>query len=284
MPQINFQGLRVLTLETRRASEIAKLIRTFGGEPLVVPAMRELPLESNHAALEFADSVMHGEIDMAIFETGVGVQLLLKIVQLRYHCENFLTELRKIAIAARGPKPASILREFNIPIAVSAPEPYTWREMMGAIDVKFGAAMSGMRVAVQEYGAPNPELLDALTAAGATPLRVPVYQWALPEDLQPLREAVIAIAQGHVDVILFLNAVQIIHLFLIAGQIARTEELHRALRSILVVSIGPSTTEELHRHGVVPDFEPSHPKMGFLVNEAAQCAGRLLGKKRAALA
>lgn len=284
MPQANFHGLRVLTLETRRATEIAKLIRACGGEPLVVPAMREIPLESNHAALEFADAIMRGEIDMVIFETGVGVQLLLKIAQLRYDREEFLAKLRKAVIAARGPKPVSALREFDIEVAISAPEPYTWREMMGAIDLKLRAALPGMRVAVQEYGASNPELLGALTAAGAITLRVPVYQWALPEDLQPLRESVTAIVQGRIDVILFLNAVQIIHLFLIAAQTNRTEELYWALRSILVVSIGPSTTEELHRHGVAPDFEPSHPKMGFLVNEAAQRAGNLLEKKRAASA
>jgi uroporphyrinogen-III synthase len=41
----------------------------------------------------------------------------------------------------------------------------------------------------------------------------------------------------------------------------------------MVGSIGPATTEALEEFGVRPQFEPSHPKMGFLVREAAERAG-----------
>jgi hypothetical protein len=40
-------GLRVLSLESRRGTEMAKLIQNYGGSPIVVPSMREVPLESN---------------------------------------------------------------------------------------------------------------------------------------------------------------------------------------------------------------------------------------------
>src|SRR5262245_9915464 len=42
-----FAGLRVLALESRRASEIEELIATYGGKPVVAPALREVPLDSN---------------------------------------------------------------------------------------------------------------------------------------------------------------------------------------------------------------------------------------------
>ena len=58
MAHASFDGLRVLSLESRRAVEVAKLIRTYGGEPFVVPAMREVPLESNRQALAFADDLL----------------------------------------------------------------------------------------------------------------------------------------------------------------------------------------------------------------------------------
>jgi uroporphyrinogen-III synthase len=107
-----------------------------------------------------------------------------------------------------------------------------------------------------------------------------VYQWALPEDLQPMRECVVGIVNGMVDVVLFLTAVQIIHLFQVTEQMGVEEDLREALRKTVVLSIGPTTSEELTHYGIEPDFEPSRPKMGFLVNEAAQYAGRLLEKKR----
>ena len=70
----NFQGLRVLALESRRANEVASLIATYGGEPLVAPALREVPLESSPEALRFAAALVDGTIDIAIFLTGVGVR------------------------------------------------------------------------------------------------------------------------------------------------------------------------------------------------------------------
>jgi len=275
----SFNGLRVLSLESRRATEVAKLIRTYDGEPLVVPSMREVPASSNKQAFEFAERLIHSDFDLVVFMTGVGVRTLVKVVETKYDREGFLTALRSVKVACRGPKPVNALKELKVPVAVSAPEPCTWREMVSCLDSEFGLAMSEFRVAVQEYGASNPELLSALTERSRQVTKVPVYQWALPEDLQPLRECVLAIANGGVDVALFMTAVQVIHLFEVAEQMGYVEELRRGFDSIAVLSIGPTTTEELQHYGVVPDFEPSRPKMGFLVNEAAQYAGRLLDEK-----
>jgi uroporphyrinogen-III synthase len=280
MAPASFDGLRILSLESRRATEMAKLIRTFGGEPFVVPAMREISLESNRLALEFVDKLIAGEFDLVIFLTGVGVRTLLKIVDGPGKRETFLEALKKTRVAARGPKPVAALKELAIPIEVVAPEPNTWREMVEAIERKYGEALSEFRVAVQEYGTSNPNLLEALNEKAALVTKIPVYQWALPEDLQPLREVVLGIAGGGVDVVLFTTGVQAVHLFEVAEQIGSAEDLRTGLRSVVVASIGPTTTEVLQEYGVQPDFEPSHPKMGFLVNEAAQLSGKLVEEKK----
>lgn len=280
MAPASFDGLRILSLESRRATEMAKLIRTFGGEPFVVPAMREISLESNRLALEFIDRLVAGEFDLVIFLTGVGVRTLMKIVDGAGKRETFLEALKRTRVAARGPKPVAALKELAVPVAVVAPEPNTWREMVEAIEKEYGEALSGFRVAVQEYGTSNPDLLEALNERAALVTKVPVYQWALPEDLQPLREAVLGIAGGGVDVVLFTTGVQVAHLFEVAEQIGSVEDLRSGLRSVVVASIGPATTEVLQEYGVQPDFEPSHPKMGFLVNEAAQLSGKLVEEKK----
>jgi len=280
MAHASFDGLRVLSLESRRATEVEKLIRTYGGEPFVVPAMREVPLESNRQALDFADNLLKGNFDLVIFFTGVGVRTLLNIVETQYDREQFLHALRSVQIAARGPKPQAALKELKVPVAVTAAEPNTWREMMQGIEAKYGASLADMRVAVQEYGASNPEFLSALSERCREVTKVPVYQWALPEDLRPLRECVLGIAKGNVDVVLFMTAVQIIHLFQVAEVMNSQQELREGLRSMVVISIGPTTSEELAHYGLTPDFEPSRPKMGFLVNEAAQYAAKVLRQKR----
>jgi uroporphyrinogen-III synthase len=276
----NFQGLRVLALESRRATEIAKLIRTYGGQPTIVPALREIPLESNHEALEFAGRLLQGDFDLVIFLTGVGVRRLTDIVESRYGRALFVEALRKVKVASRGPKVSAALRELGVPVAVATPEPSTWREMIDALDAAFGPSLEGLRAAVQEYGTTNPDLLTALSKHGVQWTRVPVYRWALPDDLEPLRDSIRAIAAGELDVIVFLTAVQVTHLFQVAEEMGSVDALRKGMQNTVVLSIGPSTSEELARYDVRPDFEPSHPKMGVLMNEASECAVRLLEEKR----
>ena len=282
-----FAGLRVLALESRRAIELAKLVGTYGGEPLVAPAMREVPLESNKEALAFAKALFAGEFDMVIFLTGVGTRALLSVVETAYKREEYIAALQRVKVVARGPKPVAALRELGITPVITAPEPNTWRELLLALDEAASREvlrLRGARVAVQEYGVSNSELLSGLRERGAALTRVPVYQWALPEDCAPLQAAVKSLVAGEIDVVLFTTGVQVTHLFQIAAEMKLQEPMRLGLGRAIVASIGPTTSEELQRHGVRADLEPSHPKMGFLVKETAEQSGELLRRKRQGIA
>lgn len=281
MSSEGFGGLRVLALESRRAEEMAKLIAYSGGRAIVAAAMREVPLESNTEALAFASALVGGTVDMVIFLTGVGTRRLTRIAEMVYPREQYVAALKRVVVVARGPKPVAALRELGVPVGLAVPEPNTWRELLRALDERVDSRpLKGCRIAVQEYGVPNPDLLAGLAERGALVSRVPVYEWALPEDTGPLREAVAAIARGEIDVILFTTSVQVIHLVQTATDMKLEESLRRAFTRILIGSIGPTTSEQLREHGFVADFEPTHPKMGFLVKEAAGRSAELLLKKR----
>ena len=282
-----FAGLRVLALESRRATELAKLVGTYDGEPVVAPAMREVPLESNKEALAFAKALFAGEFDMVIFLTGVGTRALLSVVETAYKREEYIAALQRVKVVARGPKPVAALRELGITPAITAPEPNTWRELLLALDEAASREelrLRGARAAVQEYGVSNSELLSGLRERGASVTRVPVYQWALPEDCAPLQAAVESLVAGEIDVVLFTTGVQVTHLFQIAAEMKLEEPMRLGLGRAIVASIGPTTSEELQRHGVRADLEPSHPKMGFLVKETAEQSGELLRRKRQGIA
>jgi uroporphyrinogen-III synthase len=262
---------------------MAKLIETYGGAPIVAPSMREVPLETNTEAQDFTRKLIADEFDLVILLTGVGTRALTRVAETVCPREEFVAALMKIPVVARGPKPVAALKELGITPAVTAPEPNTWRELLTALDQNAATLpLKTKRVALQEYGAPNPELIGSLAERGAKVTQVPVYEWALPEDLQPLRDAVTALASGKIDVALFTTSIQIIQLLKIAAEMGKQKETVAAFTKILVGSIGPVTSEELHAHGIAVDLEPSHPKMGFLVNEVAQRSAELLAKKRAA--
>jgi uroporphyrinogen-III synthase len=273
---MSFAGMRVLSLESRRAVEMAELIRRQGGEPVVAPSMREVPLTENEEAFRFAERLFRGEFDMVILLTGVGTRLLNKVLATRYPAGEFAEALRGVTVVARGPKPIAALREMQVPVTIAAPEPNTWRELMAALRDR-----PEKHIAVQEYGRSNTELLEALRAGGANVDTVRVYQWELPEDTEPLRNAARQLAAGEVQVALFTTSIQIAHLLQVAGEAGIEGATLAGLRRAVVGSIGPTTTEALEEAGVKPDLEPTHPKMGFLVQETAQRAPAILAAKTA---
>src|SRR5271165_1872073 len=119
-----FEGLRVVSFESRRAVEMAELIRRQGGDPFVAPSMREVPLESDAATERFAERLYAGEFDLMVLLTGVGTRQLNRVLGPR-----FGEALRSLTLVARGPKPVAALREMGLTAAVVAPEPNTWREL-----------------------------------------------------------------------------------------------------------------------------------------------------------
>jgi len=278
MPQA-LNGLRVVSFESRRSAEMAELIRNYGGEPIQAPSMREVPLTDQREALAFGEALLAGDWDVLILLTGVGTRMLIAALATRWPKDEVVEALGRLTLVCRGPKPIAALKEVGLSPALAVPEPNTWRDLLSELDLRLPVA--GKRVAVQEYGGRNEELLAGLRKRGARVTAVPVYGWALPEDIGPLRAAIDQLAAGEVEVALFTSANQVDNLFRVAREMGRVDALRDALRSRTVVaSIGPITTEALQGHGVEPDLHPEHPKMGHLLVVVARQAGDLLRRKR----
>ncbi|MGC1648944.1 MAG: uroporphyrinogen-III synthase [Candidatus Sulfotelmatobacter sp.] len=264
-----FGGRTVLSFESRRSAEIATLIEKYGGRAIVAPATREIPAESSADVARFASALLEGKIDLAIFLTGVGTRALARAIEPFCAREDFVSALSRVPVLARGPKPVAALKELGVPILWNVPEPNTWREILQVVDSN-NVSLQDRRVAVQEYGVPSKDLEQGLQERGAEVLAVHVYDWALPEDTAPLRNAIGALMAGNVDVVLFTAAIQVHHLLQVAEEMKCRDSLMEALGKIKVASIGPVTSEALGEYGIRVSMEPTHPKMGFLVKEAAE--------------
>jgi uroporphyrinogen-III synthase len=270
-----FNGLRVLSFESRRALEIALLIRNNGGEPIVAPSTREVQAP-NEDERKLIQGILHNEFDAIIFMTGVGSRALVQAAEAEGSREKFLAALRRTQVVVRGPKPAAAMREFNVPVTLAVPEPNTWREIVMALDANADkVSLPGRRIAIQEHGEPSPQLYEALRERGADIFPVRVYRWELPDDLGPLKSAIRSLVDGQVDVVLFTSSVQLVHAIQVANEMRCKDEFLTALNHAVVASIGPIASETLKENGVRVDLEPSHPKMGFLVKEAADQSAHL---------
>lgn len=278
MSEEGLSGLTVATFESRMAKEMARLIEHYSGQPLVAPALQEIPIQDNPAALRFGVKLIAGQIDILILMTGIGTTTLFDILRSRHPLPSIMTSMTQTAIVARGSKTVAALKTLGLPPTLTVPEPNTWVEVVSTLDEY--RPVKGLRVVVQEYGTSNPELLDALTQRGAEVFPVPIYRWTLPEDRGPLKQVLGEIIAGHVQVMLITNAAQVDHVMQVLEQEGTTEPFKKACEKIVVASIGPSTSERLCHYDLPVDFEPSHSKMGVLVKEVSERAHALLQRKQ----
>jgi uroporphyrinogen decarboxylase len=277
-PSLPLADLRIASLESRRSEEMTRLIERFGGSAFVSPSMKETPLESPRAAIDFAHRLLVGEIGIVVFLTGVGFRQLLDAVEKHVDRQRFLDTLSDVITVCRGPKPVVAMREVGLTPTYRVPEPNTWRELLQTLD-QF-VPVANQEVALQEYGKPNPSLVAGLEARGAKVLSIPIYKWDLPDDAEPLKANCRAIAAGERDVLMFTSAHQAVNLLRVAGELGIEDDVRKALASRTVVaSIGPTTSEMLTELGIAPDLEPEHPKMGHLVVAVAEKALQLLRRK-----
>jgi len=273
----NFSGLTVLSLESRMALPMAKLIEKAGGKPISAPSMREVPLEDNSDAFRFFEDLEAGRYDLFILMTGVGLRTLLAALETKFPKERILSGLAKTKIVVRGPKPLAVCKMQGLPVAVTVPEPNTWQEILTILREE--NLLRGKNLAVLEYGASNVSFMEELRASGAQVRPVKIYQWALPEDLGPLEQGIEAILRGEVQVLLFTTATQVHHLLQVAGK--RELALRRALHRVVIASIGPTTSEALRERQILPDLEAQPNKMAELVEQSSAVAGEILRKKNA---
>jgi uroporphyrinogen decarboxylase len=221
---------------------------------------------------------------MVIFLTGVGTRLLFETMAMRHEVPAFVQALARTTVVVRGPKPAAVLREYGVPVTIAVPEPNTWREIVQTLDEhERGVALDGRRVAIQEYGEPNDRLVQALTARGADVRTVPVYRWALPEDLGPLIDGIRALVDGRAEVAVFTSAQQVQHVLRVAREQNLEAALRRAWPQRIIASVGPMTSQMLRAQDLGLDFEPTHPKMGVLIDELARQLPALRAAKASAV-
>jgi len=273
---MGFRGLRILSLESRRAAEIDLLIRKQEGEPFVAPSLKEKAVDDHSDALRLLEGLEHGHIEMLVLMTGVGLAFWRDVVASHGLGEKTVPALRRAKLLARGPKPVAVLRSMGLAPDITIPEPNTWHEIVEAVKNR-----AERQLAVLEYGRPNPHFLHALTGIGAYADAFALYRWELPDDLGPLREAARRLAARQFDVVLFTSSIQGEHLLTVAAQEGVEQEVRHALvEDVAVASIGPIMTASLVEHGIHPDIVPSSPKMGLLVKAAADEAAGVLSRKR----
>jgi uroporphyrinogen-III synthase len=262
MPTLH--GARVALLESRLSAELAELVRRMGGTPVSAPSVREVPRPAETAA--FIDGLAAGRFGMVVFQTGVGASALLREAERQQRLADVLGAIRGTTLVCRGPKPTAVVRRYGLEPTIVPLKPFTTKELLEAVAP---VELAGQDVALVHYGEPNTALADALRARGAHLAEVCPYEWALPEDLDPLR-AIVRDPASQFDAIAFTSQVQVRNLFAVAADLGLADALASALSDdVIVAAVGPVCADALKAAGVTPDVQPADPKMGPLLTALA---------------
>lgn len=252
----------VAILEARAGEHLAGLVEKRGGIPLLAPALEEIPDVDPQAIAALIGAWRTNPYKVAIFQTGVGTRALFKTTDELGLTAELLELLRASTVVVRGPKPVGELNARGVALAHRAASPFTTADVLNCI---VNIDLAGARVLVQQYGAANRELRDALESRHAVVDEVSTYRWGLPSNVEPLHHLLDALQRKQVDAVVFTSAVQIHNFHAVAELAGRAGDLVNLLNGCVIGSVGPVCSRALRSFGVHPTFEADPPKLGPLL-------------------
>jgi uroporphyrinogen-III synthase len=278
---MSLSGLIVGVTGSRRASELARIIRAFGGIPYVAPTIGiEVNKQINKEAGYFAHKILKEKVDYAVFMTGPGVYSLMSAARNLGLEQDLIQILQEVTVVARSLKPKEALAMHGIKTKI-VPEDNTSK---GIAQLLRRRGLAGKRVFILWHGSYSSELKTELEAEGADVfesltymystglnkdganiLKTMGYEYIPPEETKVLK-LIEDISIGYLDAITFTSPPAARELFKIASQHGLTESLRTSLNtSVIVVAIGPSTQKALEENDVRVDVMPIMYKMGSMI-------------------
>jgi uroporphyrinogen-III synthase len=256
------KGARVALLEARRESELASLVLRHGGDPVCVPALREVERDCNESAARAIDATARDGAVVAL-ATGVGLDRWLAVAATLGRREELRAGLEKATLVCRGPKPVAVLKREGLTATVRAPPPHTTKEFLAALE---GVEVHDRDAVFVHDGGGARTVPDALVARGAHVVEVQPYSWALPEDIAALQGLVMDIIAARIDAVAFTTQIQAKHLFDVAESLGSRAALAGALRDrVTVAAVGPTTARTLADLGAPAHVVPTQSSMGAMV-------------------
>jgi uroporphyrinogen-III synthase len=275
--------LTIAITASRRASELAHIIKSFGGRPYLAPtigieAYLEEPKED---VLKFLDKAIAGEVDYAVFMTAPGIFSLFTIAKRLGLAEKLIRSLSEVAIFARSLKPATALKKHGIKVSM-IPEENTAR---GISRLLITRGIVGKRIAILWHGDYPQHLREELYKAGAKSvieastyrysinlkkegasiLKSMGYNYAVPSEKRVIR-LIHDIVARKIDSITFTSPPSVNDLIKIAQANRLSHVLKKSLNThVVIVAVGPSTKNALEENGITVDVMPQIAKMGPMV-------------------
>jgi uroporphyrinogen-III synthase len=258
-------GYTVGVTAARRADELGALLERRGACVLYGAAIRIIPLADDSVLLRQTEALIETPADIVLATTGIGFRGWIEAAEGWGLGDTLRAALDKATVLTRGPKAKGAVRAAGL-VEAWSPESEASAELL---EYLLEQGVAGKRIAIQLHGEPLADVVDALRAAGAEVVEVPVYRWTGPLDPAPLNRLLDALVAGQLDAVTFTSAPAAASVLRTAEEAGRLTEVLDVLRyHVLVVCVGPITARPLARVGV-PVIQPARARIGALVRELA---------------
>ena len=282
---MSLQGITVAVTSSRRASELASIVRKFGGIPYIAPTIGIKNINPlNSECNRFIETICKERVHFFIFMTGVGVFNLFQNLQKLDKSDTAIEKLQDTIIIARSNKPRMELRKFGIKTHF-VPNMNTldgiWN-LLKRFDVKnknigilwHGDSSGSFKKRLKSLGAnvfdfSSYSYSTKLERTNAIVLKKMGYDYVAPNE-EKIERLIEDIMKGIVDVITFTSPPAVKEFFEFAKRNNKIKVLKDRLNSnVLVVSVGPSTSKMLSDFHVLVDVVPATYRMGPMIKELA---------------
>jgi uroporphyrinogen-III synthase len=254
-------GFTVGVTAARRAEELGTMLERRGAVVQHGPAIRLVPLADDTDLLEATRALITRPPDVTVATTGIGFRGWMEAADGWGIGEELVAALGGGTLLARGPKARGAIRACGLADAWSPPSESSAEVLEHLLE----RGVAGARIAVQLHGEPLPDVVEALTVAGAEVVQVPVYRWLPPADVGPMDRLTDAALAGTVDVLAFTSAPAAASLLARAAGRGLREELLAALRGpVLALCVGPVTAAPLEALDVAT-VQPQRSRLGAMV-------------------
>jgi uroporphyrinogen-III synthase len=254
-------GFTVGVTAARRAEELGTMLERRGAAVQHGPALRIVPVADDTELADATRGLIARPPDVTVATTGIGFRGWVEAADGWGIGEDLLAALGAGKLIARGPKARGAIRASGLVDLWSPPSESSAEVLEYLLDM----GVEGLRIAVQLHGEPLPDVVEALTVAGAEVVEVPVYRWLPPADIGPLDRLTDAVLAGCVDVLAFTSAPAAASLLARAGERGVRDELLAALRGpVLALCVGPVTAAPLEAVDVAT-VQPQRSRLGAMV-------------------
>jgi uroporphyrinogen-III synthase len=283
---LSLSNLKIAVTASRRAGELAQVIKSLGGRPYIAPTTG-IKREENILldVSRFIELAKESRPDFVVFMTGPSVYSLIDLSSELGKKELLFNMLRNTILVARSPKTQMSLFNFGLrPILIPNLD-YT---STGVLKLFESMGVTAKKIAIIWHGASSRKLVDGLERLKNSIIEVFVYRYSEINDPKETKilermgfksylsdEAQIAnliedIRLGNIDAITFTSPPSVRGLLNFATRHKLWEDLQNSLNSItIVVAVGPSTARELDKNGVVVDVVPEVFKMKPMIDALA---------------